>query len=361
MTKRLLHLLAVLLVCNNVLQAQCFPTVTSPGLTNDYITSFTIGSYTFNAGPSEEPCDYMIADSNLILMSGVSYTFTVQFGATCTNQYIGIWMDINGDDQLSTPEMLYASSTPGGGSNPISGTLTIPFGGIPGGTLLRLCTKANAPVLSTEFCSMNGGGEYQDYLIYLDSALPCTGSPNYPSIQVLACPAGTNYNLIAKLSHVYKESGYTYAWDSADDIAFTTNVSTFPDSNHPYLFTQLVTPTYIRCSVICGNSLLTSVSMPVYCILIPTALSNIGQATSVSLHNTLFTDELILTAEAGHAEAGLFILYNATGQQVIKQSVTLHAGTQNISIPTSNVANGFYYLQFVSDSYQGPAMKVLKM
>lgn len=363
MTKRLFLLLSILFVSIHLLQAQCFPFVTSPGQTNDYITSFTIGSYTFNAGPSEEPCDYVITDSNVVLMSGVPYTFTIHFGSTCTNQYVGIWMDLNGDDQLSTPEMLYASTTPGSGSNPITGTLTIPIGSIPGGTLLRICTKSNAPVLTTEFCNMNAAGEFQDYLIYLDSVLPCSGMPAPSLVDFISCTSASNYNVIAKLKHVLKENGYLYQWELADDIMFSTNLTAIPNSNHPYVYAQVQPPQYIRCLITCLGSGMSLYSQPNFILLQPTSFSNIkqNQATSISVNSSLFNNALELTTEAGQDETGLFILYNATGQAVIKHAVTLPSGTQKVSIPTSHLANGFYYLQFGSDSYQARAIKVLKM
>lgn len=361
MTKRLLYALAFLLLSVNILSAQCFPFVTSPGQTNDYITSFTIGSNTFNAGPAEEACDYVITDSNVILQSATAYTFTVTFGATCTNQYVGIWFDLNGDNQFSPPEMIFASTTPGSGTNPVTGTLTIPTGGLPGGTTLRICTKANSPVLSTEFCNMNGAGEYQDYLIYLDSALPCTGTPDIYTIDYISCFAGSNYNVIAKLNNVYKELGYTYQWQTADDIAFTVNTTVIPNSNHPYIFAQIMQGSYLRCDVTCTSSATTISTPAVFMMLQPTTVSNIIQSTSIAVQNTLFTESIVVNTQSKLAEQGTLTLYNTTGQQVLAQSVNLKQGNHTVSIPTSNLANGFYYVQYASASYQGRAIKVLKL
>jgi GEVED domain/Secretion system C-terminal sorting domain len=367
--KRILLFLSIFFFTkNNIAFSQCIPSVTMSGVTNDYITSFSLGTVLFPLGPQEEPCDYTILDSAVLYMPGSSYPFTTNFGASCTNQYFGIWVDLNGDEVLSPSEMVYASSTPSSGSLPLNGNITIPTNATIGRTVLRICTKRGAPVQASESCTLNAEGEYQDYLVFIGSPVNCSGVPVVSNINFLTCPTGGSYNVLAKLINVAPESGYSYEWETADltdpAFIFPTLIGPPGNSNHPYVFfISSGASGYIRCLVTCLFSGLSDYS-PVAVIPIvsfPTSANVITGSEEVKIYPSVFSDYIHVSTDFGEAQTGKLLWYNSIGQLIQQQELSTSSGKKTTTINTSEFASGFYFIKFETKEKSFPPIKVVKV
>jgi len=157
------------------------------------------------------------------LTIGSSYPWSASVGYQWYYTCIAIWIDLNGNGQYESSEML-VSTTPNY-NNAKSGTLTIPATATPG-TNVRMRVRSGwsyyGPYTGSQACTSYpfwGYGETEDYYVNLIS--PCQGPviTTQPSNE-LACPDATvNFTVAAT-------SAATYQWQvSTNGGATFTNIS----------------------------------------------------------------------------------------------------------------------------------------
>ncbi|RYZ56391.1 MAG: T9SS type A sorting domain-containing protein [Sphingobacteriales bacterium] len=179
----------------------------------NYLTNVTIPGTTLNSStPATAPGGYMqffptTANTTATLTQGVQYTLDA------THMYSGYysqaWIDFDGDGSFSSGEFLNMTNSG------TTGTVTfiVPLTATPGLTGLRIrhfYTNFTAGQACTAFYDY----ETEDYIITIDQALPCSGTPNVTTASgpASAC-ANSNFNLTA--SGFSTGIGLTYQWEES--------------------------------------------------------------------------------------------------------------------------------------------------
>lgn len=108
--------------------------------------------------------DYTSQTINLTPGSTASVTLTPGFVSGSYNEYWGIWIDYNKNQQFETSERVLSQS----GNSVISGNITIPSG-LSGNTRLRVAIKYNSDPFS---CGNQGSGEVEDYTVNFSGTTP---------------------------------------------------------------------------------------------------------------------------------------------------------------------------------------------
>ncbi len=195
----------------------------------------------------------LYSSPNPTLTGGTTYPITISTGGDVEG--IGIWFDWNGngvfDDVTERIPSAQISNNGFVGTNPATYTanITVPVTATPGSTRMRV--RCNYNGVPAGACTVQTWGETEDYCITIAAPDPCTGTPAPGNTvgPVSVCPSA-NFNLT--LQNSTTGSGVTYQWESADDAAFTVNVTSLGTS-----FTQTTSQTtakYYRCLVSCTFS-----------------------------------------------------------------------------------------------------------
>lgn len=158
----------------------CTPTYSLGGST-DYITQVTLpgNSTTLSQATASNVSPYYInytSTQNTIpqLTKGTTYSLSITFG-TNSNQYNGVWIDLNQDGTLSTSEF-FTSNTNAGSSGTAVVSLAIPVGASTGQCLMRVRGGEDSQVTSSQSCgaSSSSWGQAQDYYVTIAEPLPPT-------------------------------------------------------------------------------------------------------------------------------------------------------------------------------------------
>ena len=185
---------------------------------------------------------------------------TVSYQTKCMN-YSATTPTVGATANSVTTKVQFASSTAG------------PWTDVPGSsfgnTNSTSCTTRTVtftPASGTFYIRFNTVLNTGDVFLYLDeisitapAPAGCTGTPapgNTITSTTSACSA-VNFNL--SLQNAIVGSGITYQWQSADDLAFTTNVTALGTASTQT--TSSTTAKYYRCGVTCAGN--TGFSTPV--------------------------------------------------------------------------------------------------
>lgn len=353
--KKILSLFAFVF-CTVLSHSQCLPTVTNSGPTGDYIASFMINSLNqVNSG--DAVCDYEITDTTTTTMSsGQTYTFQVVFGAGANNQYVGLWIDLNGNGVLDASEMLYASSAPTSAPSTVIGTIVIPTATITGRVSLRVCTKRDSAVLSTEACTLNSYGEYQDYFIVLNQISICSGTPNPGATLAMCCP-GTPFQLY-KIS-VAQNEPVNYSWESSPNNIVWTPI---PNTNHEYYNPSVSSTANLcyRCLATCSSSNLSSFSIPGCSPCNPLSTATDTRPEQVSIHPNPFVGPMVVEIESNNSGSVYMVWVNAMGEVLKEIHTTLREGNNKIEVETDPLAPGIYDLRITGANRITRHYKIIK-
>ena len=94
-------------------QTYCTPTLTSPGVTGDYVNNFTFATIS-NLNSGDNPADYQLYTQTTSVIQGLTYPFTIQSGNATWNQGLAIFIDYNDDgDFADAGELAFATTTTG--------------------------------------------------------------------------------------------------------------------------------------------------------------------------------------------------------------------------------------------------------
>ena len=231
--------LALCIISNNNASAQCATTTTpyhyyySWGVAT--VNAFSLASVASNNSGTTSNGYNSFSTPVRNLTIGSSYPWSASVGYQWYYTVFAIWIDLNGNGQYETNEML-ASTSPNY-NNAKSGNITIPASATPGSNRrmrIRSAWSYYASFTGTQACSsypFYGYGETEDYYVNLIS--PCAGPTitTQPSNQ-LACPDGSaTFTLAATSAATYKwqvstNSGATFADISDNTIYAGTSTNT---------------------------------------------------------------------------------------------------------------------------------------
>ena len=143
-------------------QTYCTPTLTSPGVTGDYVNNFTFATIS-NLNSGDNPVDYQLYTQTTSVIQGLTYPFTIQSGSATWSQGLAIFIDYNDDgDFADAGELAFATTTTGTSAVIASGNITIPLTSTPGNIRMRVVSKFNGVVTATESCGGFAYGEFED-------------------------------------------------------------------------------------------------------------------------------------------------------------------------------------------------------
>lgn len=206
----------------------------------------------FVTGPSAQPDDV------------VSFSLTqTSCGGSFGNGF-QIYVDWNQNGSFGDAgEQAYSQPVAATGNHTKTGTFTVPTLATPGVTRMRVVNvETTFPSATNWAANAYTWGETEDYCFTVLPPTPCSGTPapgNTLTTANLACPS-QNFNL--SLQNATPGAGVTYQWQSADDLAFTVNVTNLGTS--PTQTTNQSTAKYYRCQVTCTASASTGNSTPVF-------------------------------------------------------------------------------------------------
>ncbi|MCB9046985.1 MAG: T9SS type A sorting domain-containing protein [Chitinophagales bacterium] len=257
---RLLFLLGALTL-SSIGYSQCSTTSTPTNNCSygDAIDAFTLaGTSSNHSGCNSNTATgysfYSTPVRNLTIGSTYSWSASVG-GYYGYDEGVAIWIDLNGNNQYESSEML-ASTSP---STSHSGSITIPVTAT-AGTNVRMRVRCAYLVTMTggQACTNSVGsyGETEDYYVNLIAPPPCSGTPspgNTLSTANVVCNSSTSFTL--SLQNATSGTGVTYQWQSSSNGSTWSNIGGATSST---LTTTQTASTYYRCNVTCSGNTGTS-------------------------------------------------------------------------------------------------------
>lgn len=164
---------------SNPTSTQTFTTTGCPTCTNltycdagatdgadEWIETFTMGTYTNNSGNDGGYGDYLLAGS-ISVQTGITYNVTIvpEWGGSGYDEYSRVWVDVNQNGTFEPEELLYDQGTATQAN--ATGTITIPTGATLGNTRLRvqLAYQGSGQTTLPAVCGDFTWGEVEDYCL----------------------------------------------------------------------------------------------------------------------------------------------------------------------------------------------------
>lgn len=173
---------------------------------------------------------------------------------------IAIWIDYNHNGLFSDPgEKIYyepATSACTGvspsGDKIVSGIFTIPFTAMTGQTALRIICADGISGLNLTPCQVYNYGETEDYLIQINIAPPCSGTPNPGNTLASSNTACFGSNVNFTLQNQTSGSGVAYQWYN--------NSGLITGATNSYYDQLMFAADQIHCAVSCnGGTIVNSI------------------------------------------------------------------------------------------------------
>ena len=315
-------------------QTYCTPTVTNTGVTGDYVNNFTFATIS-NLNSGDNPADYQLYTQTTSVIQGLTYPFTIQSGSTTWNQGLALFIDYNDDgDFADAGELAFATATTGTSAVIASGNITIPLTATPGNIRMRVISKFNAVVASTESCGGFGYGEFEDYEITLVASTPCSAKPTAGTVSANTSPCPgviTNFTLLGSSLL----NNLSYQWQRANTCTASVWANLPGAISSTYSVVVPGTRAY-RCIVTCLNSGLKDTTAPI-CIT-PQTWSPISNCWCIPTYTTASTTQNIENVELGALNNNTAALGNPAPNYV-DYTATQLAGTLPIPIVFAGVTN----------------------
>jgi GEVED domain/Secretion system C-terminal sorting domain len=274
--------------------AQCYCTSFATNNNDDDIGNFTIGSFsngTCITPALNNPCsDSVYSDFTglgpINLLSPLNYPVTITQinSASFYGCYAKVWIDFNKDGQFQdSTELVYTSAqtqdpTTTAGGNIVNGSINIPAlnpGIIETGIMkMRVVLSEDDPASLITSCGSYGYGETEDYLVNLQQAVGCIGTPvagNTVANDTTVCIGSI---VSFSINGSTQASGITYQWqENGVNISGATN---------PTLTDTVTGPSTYQCIVTCANSGQTATSASLTLIINPFSVCYCSAAASFS-------------------------------------------------------------------------------
>lgn len=243
-------------------ECYCIPTTT--GGSSYYISGFTTTGGTINinnsptGGSPTGYTDYHLTDS-VVAMLGTTINFTA-LGSSGTFGH-AIWVDWNEDGVFQPSEQEVSSNSYQ--SSPITGSFALPYNVSPGRKRMRV-VLTYVPSNPSDPCNNTSDGEYEDYTL-VALPLPDCSAENFPSGVTATANRDTlcqfgNHDVGLDIDTAFNLDGITYQWQqSYDGVTGWTNIGTPLLYSAQYVTTNVDTPMFFRCLVLCqSNTVITS-------------------------------------------------------------------------------------------------------
>ncbi len=195
---------------------------------------------------------------------GATSTFTIVQdecdGPTYFSNRIGVWIDYNQNASFTDPgEEIYLETTSTIGPRTVTGVFTVPFTAIMGTTVMRIvCREGGTP----SPCGTYPYGETEDYLIGINTAALCAGTPNpgntLASSSIICSGGLTNFSL---QNLIVPSVGISYQWYNTSGLITGANSLTYS--------ANLTASDSFYCIVTCVPSGMSTISTPVYVQVLP--------------------------------------------------------------------------------------------
>ncbi len=223
-----------------------------------YISNVTVTGTTINNNSLCSNNSYTFYDTTLATTTDTVFTdqiITIQVTNTETPSAVAVWIDYNHDSTYTKEEftLITNSSTPNVAS---IGWATIPTNALLGLTGMRVrVVNAATFIDSTDACTHFRSGETEDYVIRIEQAPACSGSPakaTYPLNHEIC--AGTSFSTNA-VNATYG-TGITYQWQYSLDAQSWFDVTGKTSRN--FVAPASNDTTYYRLNTTCSNSAVTT-------------------------------------------------------------------------------------------------------
>jgi len=186
-----------------------------------------LGTTLNNATPGSAPSLYTAypatGSTTATLMQGITYSIHAAFGSGAA--IASMWIDYNHNGVFDASEHTQITTN----ATSATASFTVPLTALTGQTGMRIRSRSfGNPNGPTDACTNFGSGETEDYIITINAATPCTGTPTGGTL-ASGVPgdsicAGTALTLA--VTGGTTASGLTYQWQSSTDGGTTwTNIA----------------------------------------------------------------------------------------------------------------------------------------
>jgi GEVED domain len=226
------------------------------------------------------------ANTSATLIKGQQYTLNIST-TSGSPQEVKVYIDFNKDlDWLDAGEEIIVCAGCTSGQPVYSATFTVPLSAVTDTTRLRVRTRQ---FIIADACENIGSGETEDYLIYLDPGVPCTGTPIVGTTQSSDTTACLGQLVTFSMNGLAPAGDLTYQWQ--------INGINSPSDTNSFLVDTISGPNTYQCFVTCINSGQTATSTPLsitinpfsvcYCSISSTSTfgTDIGNVTIGSFSN----------------------------------------------------------------------------
>ena len=139
--------------------------------TDEWIKSFTMGTFSNNSGNDGGYGDYVTSGS-ISAVTGSTYNVTIvpEWGGTLYDEYSRVWIDLNQNGTFETEELMYDQGT--ATQTNATGTIIIPQGALVGQTRLRVqlgLPKVQGKQRFPSYVEILHGEKVEDYCVNITS------------------------------------------------------------------------------------------------------------------------------------------------------------------------------------------------
>jgi hypothetical protein len=272
------------------------------------------------------------ANTSTTLIKGQQYTLNITT-ANGSPTDVKVYIDFNKDlDWLDAGEEIIVCSNCIF-SSVYSVTFTVPTSAVTDTTRLRVRTRQ---FTIADACENMGSGETEDYLVYLDPGVPCTGTPVVGTTQASDTAACLGQLVTFSMNGLVPAGDLTFQWQ--------INGVNSPNDTNSFLVDTVSGPDTYQCVVTCTNSGQTATSAPLSITVNPfqNCYCNISNA------NTFGTD-------IGNVTVGSFT--NGTASPIISNPNAVNTYTNFTSLPPiallSGVPNQIQFTGITSSGFVG--------
>jgi hypothetical protein len=213
------------------------------------------------SGILEKYTNWQPLGSMTTLAQAGSYAGSFTAG-TCGSYYGEAWagyIDFNCDGDFNDPNEQVMS---GSGTNPGVVNFSVNVPSTAGGGLLSVGTPTVLTGMRIMYyeqgsvpaaCSNGSYGEYEDFLITLQYAPPCSGTPNPGNTLSSAVSVCSGASYTVSLQNTIVGTGISYQWESAPDVSGVPGTFTpVALATNASLTTNQTTATWYHCIVTCS-------------------------------------------------------------------------------------------------------------
>ncbi len=163
----------------------CEPVITFPTAGNEFISGVSYQAFT-NTSVQDEYTNYSSLGTIGNISAGIPASIDVTVGSPFSSDNIYVFLDLNGDGDFTTNELIgSAVGVISGSVSTATVDLDVPFTAEPGDQLLRVKLIFAGGATATDPCADYGFGENEDYLVTVTEA-DCT-PPNFNFTAVTDC------------------------------------------------------------------------------------------------------------------------------------------------------------------------------